>query len=326
MKSFYTNEELKELGLNSYGEDVLISRNTMFYHPEKVSVGNHVRIDDYTTISGNLEIGNYVHIAQSCNLYGGEEGIIMRDFSGLSAKVLVYATSNDYSGESLTNPTVPDEYANDVNARVELGRHVIIGCGSSILPGVCIGDGCAVGAMSLVNKSLPEWGIYAGIPVVRKKDRAKGCLDKEELLKKNMPECRYRLGDEDKISKTVTIDDIEEFASLTGDNNPIHFDDDEAKCYGFQKRIAHGMLSEGMISALIGTRFPGKGTIYLEQNMKFRKPVYVGDICTAKVKIIDIINEKKGIIKLRTEVLNQNEDIVTEGFAIVKAPIGGREI
>ncbi len=124
-------------------------------------VGSHVRIDDFVTISGKVVLGNYIHIAQFCGLYGGTEGICMEDFSGLSSKCTIYATSNDYSGASLTNPTVPAKYKTaDKNAAVRLGRHAIIGCMSVILPGVTIGEGCAVGAMSLCLKYLDPWGVY----------------------------------------------------------------------------------------------------------------------------------------------------------------------
>lgn len=177
---FYSQKELSELGLKRYGENVLISRNAILYHPEQLEIGNDVRIDDFTTISGKVVLGNNIHIAQFCSLYGATEGIYMDDFSGLSSKVTIYATSNDYSGNSMTNPMVPAKYKSlDKNAAVHLYKHVVIGCMSVILPGVIINEGCSVGAMSLCNKSLDAWGMYAGIPAARVKERSKKLLELE---------------------------------------------------------------------------------------------------------------------------------------------------
>ena len=182
--SFYSEEELSKLGLKRYGENVLISRNAVLYNPGQLEVGNNVRIDDFTTISGKVVLGDYIHIAQFCGLYGGPEGITMDDFSGLSSRVVIYATSNDYSGESLTNPTVPAKYkTTDKNLAVHLEKHVIVGCTSVILPGVTIGMGSSVGAMSLVSKSLEPWGIYVGTPTKRIKDRSKKLLELEKQLR-----------------------------------------------------------------------------------------------------------------------------------------------
>lgn len=189
MNTFYSEEELKNLGLKGYGKNVLISRNAILYNPEKLEVGNNVRIDDFTTISGNVSIGDYVHIAQFCGLYGGEAGITMKDFSGLSSRVVIYATSNDYSGNSLTNPTVPEKYkTTDKNLPVVLNKHVIVGSVSVILPGVEIGEGSSVGAMTLCAKSLEPWGIYAGTPAKRIKDRSKKLLELEEQLRNETSE------------------------------------------------------------------------------------------------------------------------------------------
>lgn len=174
METYYNEEELKSLGLKNYGSNVKISRHAIIYKPEELEIGSNVRIDDFTTISGKVILGNYIHIAQTCGLYGGNEGIIMADFATLSSHSLIYATSDDYSGQSLACPMVPNRYKpTDINAPVHLKKYVIVGCMSVVLPGTIIGEGCAVGAMSLCNKSLESWGIYAGIPARRIKDRNK---------------------------------------------------------------------------------------------------------------------------------------------------------
>lgn len=183
--TFYTEEELKYIGIKKYGYNVKISRNAILYNPDELEVGNNVRIDDFTTISGKVVIGDYVHIAQFCGLYGGTKGIIMDDFSGLSARVVIYATSNDYSGESLTNPTVPMKYKKgDTNANVHLCKHVIVGTTSVVLPGVVIGEGCSIGAMSMISKDCDPWGIYVGCPTKRIKERSKNLLKLEDKLVK----------------------------------------------------------------------------------------------------------------------------------------------
>ncbi len=182
--TFYSSQELKSLGLKRCGKNVFISRNAVLYHPEQLEIGNNVRIDDFTTISGKIVLGDYIHIAQFCGLYGGSEGIFMDDFSGISSKVTIYATSNDYSGNSMTNPMVPAKYkTTDKSEAVRLCRHVVVGSGSVILPGVTIKEGSSVGAMSLCGKSLDAWGVYAGAPAKRLKERSKKLLQLERRLR-----------------------------------------------------------------------------------------------------------------------------------------------
>lgn len=183
--SFYSEDELKEIGFAKLGNNVLISRNASIYGASKISIGNNVRIDDFCVISGKIEFGDNIHIAVYSAIFGGNTGVKLCDFSGLSSRCVIYAESDDYSGEHLTNPTVDDEFLGIITGKVELGRHVIIGTGTTILPGVTIGEGTAVGSMSLVNKSLDSWGIYAGIPCTYKKERSKTLLNLEkEYLKR----------------------------------------------------------------------------------------------------------------------------------------------
>lgn len=180
MSSFYDEEELKQLGFKRVGENVKISRKASIYGAGNISIGNNVRIDDFCILSGCIEIGNFVHIAAYTSLFAGTVGIIMKDFSCLSSRCAVYAISDDYLGNSLTNPMVPDQYRNVQEAQVILEKHVLVGTGSTILPGVILGEGTSVGAMSLINKSLDAWGIYVGIPCKKIRDRAKNILQLEE--------------------------------------------------------------------------------------------------------------------------------------------------
>ncbi len=182
MTSFYSNEELLRLGFKSIGENVKISRYANFYGTENISINDHVRIDDYCILSGKIVIGSYVHIAAFCGVFAGYEGVEFCDFSTISSHCSVYAISDDYSGVYMTNPTVDGQYRNVHAGKVVIGKHVIVGSGSTILPGAIIGEGCAVGSMSLVKESLSEWGLYVGIPVRRIKDREKELLKYEHIM------------------------------------------------------------------------------------------------------------------------------------------------
>jgi acetyltransferase-like isoleucine patch superfamily enzyme len=177
-----THPQIEAMGFASVGENVQISDRASFYGASRIRIGNNVRIDDFCVIAGGaggIHIGNYVHIAVGSSLIGAGE-IILADFSGLSSRVSIYSSSDDYSGASLTNPTVPNEYKNVQNAPVYLGRHVIVGSGSVILPGVVLEDGVAIGALSLVHKRCNAFGIYAGNPVRKIKDRKSELLELEK--------------------------------------------------------------------------------------------------------------------------------------------------
>lgn len=126
-----------------------------------------------------------------------------------------------------------------------------------------------------------------------------------------------KVGDNAYFSKTISESDVYGFAGLVGDFNSAHLNLEEAKSSIFGDRIAHGMLVGSLISSVLGMRLPGPGTIYLEQNLKFKMPVYFGDTVTASATVEEIINKNKGIYKLKTDVVNQKEDIVIEGYAVV---------
>ena len=128
-----------------------------------------------------------------------------------------------------------------------------------------------------------------------------------------------KIGDTARFSKTVTETDLEYFAQATGDFNPIHFDPSYAEKTPFKGRIAHGVLSIGFISAVFGNIFPGPGTIYLTQEVKFLAPVRIGDTITAKVEAVELIVEKNRI-KFKTTCTNQNGQEVVTGTAWVMPP------
>lgn len=183
MNSFFTTCELKELGLASFGENVLISRKVSIYGAAQISIGNNVRIDDFCILSGKLSIGNYIHIAAYTALYGGNKGIYINDFAGLSSRTTVYSATDDYSGETMTNPMIPDKFKNIQSGEVCIERHVIIGSGCVVLPGAVLKEGSAFGSMTLINRSSEPWSINVGIPFKKVKDRSKNLLNMETKFK-----------------------------------------------------------------------------------------------------------------------------------------------
>jgi len=186
--SFLSKKQITSIGFKKVGKNIKISKVARFYNPEFISMGDNVRIDDFCILSGAIEIGSYIHIAAYSSLYG-RGGIVLKDFSGLSARVTVYSATDDYSGNYLTNPTVPEKYSNVFISRVIIEKHVIVGAGSVILPGVILHEGSAIGAMSLVKDSMPEWMICVGIPAKPVKKREKTIIELEkELLLQTMNE------------------------------------------------------------------------------------------------------------------------------------------
>ncbi len=189
MNSFYSEEELGGLGLKSFGHDVKISRKASIYNPERIEIGSHVRIDDFCVISacrdGWVKIGSHCYIG-AMGFVEATSGFEMEDFSTLAARVTVYGGSDDYSGDYLTNPCVPERFRNVVSGRVTLGAHSIVGTCSVVLPGVTIGKGSAVGAFSLVTASLPPGGIYVGSPARFLKKRTDGLFTLGEAARLEM--------------------------------------------------------------------------------------------------------------------------------------------
>lgn len=121
------------------------------------------------------------------------------------------------------------------------------------------------------------------------------------------------------FSKTISESDVYMFAGISGDFNSLHINEIEAEKTIFKKRIAHGILVTSFISKVIATSMPGEGTVYLEQQVKFQKPVFIGDTVTAIVVVEKILNSDKKIIQLKTYVKNQLNEVVIDGYAIVKS-------
>jgi dTDP-4-amino-4,6-dideoxy-D-glucose acyltransferase len=182
--AFLTDIQLASVGFGSVGTGVLISDKASIHNAIKIRIGDHVRIDDFTVISAGdsgIVFGHHIHIACQSSLIG-RGAIIIGDYSNISSRVAIYSSSDDFSGNAMTNPMVPGEFTNVASLEVRIGRHVVIGSGTVVLPGVTIHDGVAVGALSLVKADCMEFTIYAGIPARAIKPRSRRLLEMERKL------------------------------------------------------------------------------------------------------------------------------------------------
>lgn len=173
---------IRQIGFKKTGKNIHISDKASFYNAGNISIDDHARIDDFCVISageGGIFIGKYVHIAVFVSLIGGGK-ITLSDFSGLSSRTSIFSSNADYSGKFLTNPTVADEFTRVTHSDVHLGRHVVIGSGSVILPGITLEEGAVVGSLSLVKDNCKSFGIYAGIPAKYIKQRSNNLLELEK--------------------------------------------------------------------------------------------------------------------------------------------------
>lgn len=180
-----TQSQLAAMGFAALGTNVLLSDRASFYNCAKIRFGSNVRVDDFCVLSagaGGIVIGDYVHIAVYALLIGAGR-IELSDFTNLSSRVSVYSSNDDYSGATLTNPTVNKEFTGVFQAEVFLGKHVIVGSGSVILPGVTLQEGAAVGALSLVKRDCESFGVYAGIPAKRISSRKRDLLELEKRVR-----------------------------------------------------------------------------------------------------------------------------------------------
>ena len=175
MNSFYSQEELFALGFRSIGGNCKTSRKASFYSIQTISIGNNVRIDDFCILSGHITLGNNIHISAYVALYGAK-GIELEDYTGISPRSTIYSAMDDFSGDYLIGPIHPEEYTNVTGGKVLIKRYSQIGANCIVFPNLTVEEGCAIGAFSLICKSLTPWGIYYGIPAKRKKDRKKSLL------------------------------------------------------------------------------------------------------------------------------------------------------
>jgi dTDP-4-amino-4,6-dideoxy-D-glucose acyltransferase len=181
---FHNEAGLAALGLASYGADVKIDAAARFYGAGRIELGSHVRIDAFTVLSageGGIRIGSRVHIA-AFGFMAGAGPIELEDFANISGRVSIYSSNDDYTGAALTGPTIPDELCDVQVAPVRICRHAIIGAGSVILPGVTIGEGAAVGALSIVKRDVEPFTIVAGPDARVIGERKRDLLELESRL------------------------------------------------------------------------------------------------------------------------------------------------
>ena len=182
---YLSKNELRNIGFKSIGNNVLLSRKASIYNPSMISIGSNVRIDDFCVLSageGGIELENFIHIGVFSSLIGKGK-IKLSNFSNISSRVSIYSSNDDYSGNSLTNPMVSDDLKNVQHSDVIIGEHVIIGSGSVVLPGVFLSEGVAIGALSLVNKSIDEYLVVGGNPLKILKKRNRNLNDLTKSLK-----------------------------------------------------------------------------------------------------------------------------------------------
>ena len=173
--SFYTEEELQNLGFKSIGKGCMISRKASLYGVGKMSIGNNVRIDDFCILSGNITLGSNIHISAYVALYGSM-GIELEDYTGVSPHSTIYSAMDDFSGDYLIGPIHPEEYTNVTGGKVTVKRFSQIGANCVVFPNLTIAEGVVVGAMSMVRKDLDSWTIYVGIPAKKLRDRSNDML------------------------------------------------------------------------------------------------------------------------------------------------------
>jgi acetyltransferase-like isoleucine patch superfamily enzyme len=175
--TYYPESALREAGFRRLGRNIKVHARASIYGTENISLGDNVRIDDFAIIiaTGEVEIGAHVSIPNFCFL-GARNGIFLEDFVTLAPGAKIFTASDDYHGEKMTGPTLPADLTGGKAGPVVLRRHAIVGAGSVLLPAVTLGEGCAVGALSLVSHDLEAWGVYAGIPAKRIAERRRDLL------------------------------------------------------------------------------------------------------------------------------------------------------
>lgn len=177
----FSEQELRGLGV-TFGRGVNVHRSVVLINPDKIVLGDHVRIDCFSLVSAGtngVSIGRNVHLAAGVYVYGSGGPVVLEDFANISARVSIYTVSDDYKTGSMTNPTVPLKYKRLTSGPVTIRRHAIVGNGTVIMPGVELGEGAAVGALSFVRRSVPAFKIVAGNPLRVLGERGRELLELE---------------------------------------------------------------------------------------------------------------------------------------------------
>lgn len=181
--SYYSDEELCNIGFASIGKHILISKLVRIYGANKIHLGSFVRIDDFAILSGAIRIGNYVHIAAFASITGGDgisSSIELGDFCGMSSYSKIFSTTDDFSGGYLVGPCVPTMLRNVKGSHIVLEKHCHIGSHSLVLPKSYFSIGASLGPMSLnMGRKLKPWSYYFGNPAKKIYD-----IDSTKILEK----------------------------------------------------------------------------------------------------------------------------------------------
>jgi acetyltransferase-like isoleucine patch superfamily enzyme len=184
MRDRYTVKELQRI-LGSVGENVAVNRSVVFYSPKNIHVGSNSRIDCFSILSASsrgIVIGDHVHLSAYVALFGASGKITVASYCALSSRVTAFTSTDDYVEGFMSNPTVPQEFRKEQIGDVMFKKHALIGCGSVIMPGVTVEVGGSVGALSFVNKNVPEFTVVAGIPSRVIGQRSRRLLELEKKL------------------------------------------------------------------------------------------------------------------------------------------------
>ena len=178
---FISEDKLDSIGFKSFGKNFRLSDKCSIYSPEKISIGDDVRIDDFCVLSpgsccGYLTMGSNVHISTYVGIYAGG-GIEIGDFCTISSKSTLHSTSDDFSGNYLVGPVVPEKYRNVNKRPIKMDKFSHVGAHSLVMPGVLMAEGSVLGAMSLAKMDLNPWTIYGGVPARRIKDRERNMAE-----------------------------------------------------------------------------------------------------------------------------------------------------
>lgn len=180
--AFLSQNQLKTIGFKSVGKGVMLSEKASIYNPASISIDDNARVDDFCILSagsGGIRIGKYVHVGCYVSLIGDGE-IVLEDFSGLSGRVSLYSSNDDNSGKFMAHPTIPAEYRNVESGPIRIKKHAMVLTGSVVLPNVTVRTGAVIGALSLVKDDCEEFGIYAGCPAKKVKERSRDLLQLEQ--------------------------------------------------------------------------------------------------------------------------------------------------
>jgi NAD(P)-dependent dehydrogenase (short-subunit alcohol dehydrogenase family)/acetyltransferase-like isoleucine patch superfamily enzyme len=209
MANCFTIEELRKKGVTVYGKNIQVSSFVNIYNPSNLTLHDNIRIDDFTIMSckGKVEIFNHVHIGSQC-MINSSTNIIFGNYSGISSGVKLFGGCDDYSGNFLTNPTIPSKYLNVQIGDIILEDHVIVGASTVILPNVVLKEGTSVGALSLVKKSTEPWKMYCGTPLKLIKDRNDKCLVLQKELESEKQNILYSCTCESSTKNANTNDKV----------------------------------------------------------------------------------------------------------------------